>query len=303
MQIETLALKDIKPYEKNAKKHPQKQIEQIMQSIREFGNNDPIAIDENNVIIEGHGRYEALKQLGATEADVIRLSHLNEQQKKAYILVHNKLTMNSGFDADILAEELEAITDFDMTEFDFELPTLGNDDDGYYGDARESTYNQYNLREYDEAETAGVFNMPVIHPCNYVPEDLIGFNYVLTAQQFNKGVHFFLDDYQFERVWQRPAFYIEKLKKFDCVFTPDFSLYMDMPGAMKVWNVYRSRLIGQLMQKEGINVIPTLSWAEEKSFDYCFDGLGQGGTVAVSTIGVKREDEAGKIWLPEWMKQ
>ncbi len=90
-------------------------------SISEFGNNDPIAVDENNVIIEGHGRYEALKQLGFDEIEVIRLSHLNEQQKKAYILAHNKLTMNTGFDFDVLNLELEDIVDFDMSEFGFEL--------------------------------------------------------------------------------------------------------------------------------------------------------------------------------------
>ena len=64
----------------------------------EFLNNDPIAIDENNVIIEGHGRFEALKQLNFDKVEVIRLSHLTDQQKKEYILAHNKLTMSTGFD-------------------------------------------------------------------------------------------------------------------------------------------------------------------------------------------------------------
>lgn len=121
MKIEKINIDKIKPYENNAKLHPPEQIEQIKNSILEFGNNDPIAIDENSVIIEGHGRYEALKQLGFDEIEVIRLSHLNEQQKKAYILVHNKLTMNTGFDFDVLNLELDNILDFDMTDFDFEF--------------------------------------------------------------------------------------------------------------------------------------------------------------------------------------
>lgn len=119
MEILKLKIEDIKPYENNAKLHPTHQIEQIKKSILEFGNNDPIAIDENNVIIEGHGRYEALKQLEYKEIEVIKLSHLTEEQKKAYILVHNKLTMNTGFDLDILNEELSSISDIDMSEFDF----------------------------------------------------------------------------------------------------------------------------------------------------------------------------------------
>ncbi len=121
MKIEKISIDEIKPYENNAKLHPPEQIEQIKKSISEFGNNDPIAVDENNVIIEGHGRYEALKQLGFDEIEVIRLSHLNEQQKKAYILAHNKLTMNTGFDFDVLNLELEDIVDFDMSDFGFTI--------------------------------------------------------------------------------------------------------------------------------------------------------------------------------------
>ncbi len=119
MKIEKISIDEIKPYENNAKLHPPEQIEQIKKSISEFGNNDPIAVDENNVIIEGHGRYEALKQLGFDKIAVIRLSHLTEQQKKAYILAHNKLTMNTGFDFDVLNLELEDIVDFDMSDFGF----------------------------------------------------------------------------------------------------------------------------------------------------------------------------------------
>ena len=119
MKIEKINIEDIKAYENNAKLHPAEQIEQIKKSIQEFGNNDPIAIDENNVIIEGHGRYIALQELGYTEIEVIRLSHLYEEQKKAYMLVHNKLTMNRSFDLDILSEELSNILDIDMGEFGF----------------------------------------------------------------------------------------------------------------------------------------------------------------------------------------
>ena len=119
MKIEKINIEDIKAYENNAKLHPAEQIEQIKKSIQEFGNNDPIAIDENNVIIEGHGRYIALQELGYKEIEVIRLSHLSEEQKKAYMLVHNKLTMNSSFELDILSEELSNILDIDMGEFGF----------------------------------------------------------------------------------------------------------------------------------------------------------------------------------------
>lgn len=119
MEIIKVNINDIKEYENNAKLHPTEQIEQIKKSIQEFGNNDPIAIDEENTIIEGHGRYKALKELGYKEIECIRLNHLSEEQKKAYILVHNKLNMNTGFDFELLDEELSNIINIDMEDFGF----------------------------------------------------------------------------------------------------------------------------------------------------------------------------------------
>lgn len=129
MEIEVLNIDDLIPYENNAKEHPKEQIEQIKKSIIEFNNNDPIAIDENNVIIEGHGRHEALKQLGYERVECIRLSHLNEEQKKAYRLIHNKLTMNSDYDFNLLEQELMNIQDIDMLEFDFDMSFLNEDEE------------------------------------------------------------------------------------------------------------------------------------------------------------------------------
>lgn len=120
MKIEKISIDKIKMYENNAKEHPSWHIEQIKDSIHEFGFNDPIAVDENNVIIEGHGRYLALKELGYKEVEFIRLEHLTEEQKKAYILAHNKLTMNTGFNEELLMLELEEITEIDMEQFGFE---------------------------------------------------------------------------------------------------------------------------------------------------------------------------------------
>ena len=121
MKIEKIKVDEIIPYADNAKLHPERQIEQIRSSILEFGFNDPIAIDENNVVIEGNDRLMAIKDLGFKEVDCIRIEGLTEDQKRAYILVHNQLTMNTGFDIDILNKELEKIKGIDMKQFDFEL--------------------------------------------------------------------------------------------------------------------------------------------------------------------------------------
>lgn len=138
MQIEKIKVDEIIPYADNAKLHPERQIEQIRSSILEFGFNDPIAIDENNVVIEGNGRLMAIKDLGFKEVDCIRIEGLTEDQKRAYILVHNQLTMNTGFDIDILNKELERIKGIDMTQFDFEI-NIDFDNDIDTGDGTKYT--------------------------------------------------------------------------------------------------------------------------------------------------------------------
>lgn len=120
MEIIKIKIEDLKPYEKNAKIHTREQIEQIKNSIKQFGMNDPVAVwGENNLIIEGHGRLQALKELNYDEVECIRLDHLTDEERKAYTLAHNKLTMNTDFDFDLLNFELEDIENIDMADFGF----------------------------------------------------------------------------------------------------------------------------------------------------------------------------------------
>ena len=119
LKIEYVGIDDIKPYENNAKQHPEEQIEQIKKSIEQFGMNDPIGV-WNDEIVEGHGRLLALKELSYKEVPIIRLDHLTDEERRAYILAHNKLTMNSDFDIDVLNNELDGILNIDMVDFGFE---------------------------------------------------------------------------------------------------------------------------------------------------------------------------------------
>ena len=120
MQIEYVDIDSIKPYENNTRLHTTEQINQIMESIKEFGNNDPIGVWHDE-IVEGHGRYEALKKLGYKEIPIIRLDNLTDEQRKAYGIVHNKLTDNSEFDFSKLDAELEKLKDIDMSQFGIEI--------------------------------------------------------------------------------------------------------------------------------------------------------------------------------------
>ena len=119
MKIEYMKPEELTPYERNAKKHPKEQVEQIKESIRQFGFNDPIAIGPDNVVIEGHGRLMAAKELKMAQVPVIRLDQLTEEERKAYMLVHNQLTMNTDWDADLLELELGDIQEISMEDFGF----------------------------------------------------------------------------------------------------------------------------------------------------------------------------------------
>ena len=135
LEIEYVDIDSIRPYEKNAKLHPEEQIEQIKKSIKKFGMDDPIGIWKDE-IVEGHGRLIACKELGFTEVPIIRLDHLTDEERKAYTLAHNKLTMNSGFDFGILEEELENIINIDMSDFGF-LKEEEVDIDNFFEDSEE----------------------------------------------------------------------------------------------------------------------------------------------------------------------
>lgn len=148
LKIEYLPKEELKPYANNAKLHPAEQVEQIKNSIREFGFNDPIAIWHDNEVIEGHGRLLAAMGMDEiTEVPVIRLDGLTDKQRKAYTIAHNKLTMNTQFDTEVLGEELKLIIDdLDMTDFgfgDFELAMLTEDfePEPYYED---------DIKDYEE---------------------------------------------------------------------------------------------------------------------------------------------------------
>ena len=122
LKIEYLPVGALRPYERNARKHRKEDVQGIVNSIQQFGFDDPIGIwGPDNLIVEGHGRLLAAKQLGMETVPCIRLDHLNDEQRRAYALAHNKTAENSEWDFDILPEELESIVDIDMSQFGFDI--------------------------------------------------------------------------------------------------------------------------------------------------------------------------------------
>lgn len=286
---------DLIPYEKNPRKND-KAVKYVANSIQKFGFKVPIVIDKNNIVVTGHTRLKACKELDIDEVPCIVADDLTDAEIKAFRLADNKVGEQAKWDIDLLVEELNDIDDIeiDMSDFDLNLFDFIQEDEE---NERHRTNDNYNLGLVDIENSSNDFwQMPIIQNNNFIPTDLIGFNYAKSSKDKNTGIHFFIDDYQFERIWNNPEQYVDILKEYQCILSPDFSLYMDMPMPMKIWNIYRSRQIGQYYQSEGINVIPTLSWAEKETFEFCFKGIPKGSIVAISTIGVKRNKDAMKIW-------
>lgn len=121
--LEHRAPTSLRPYARNARKHSKKQVRQIADSIERFGFTNPVLISDDDEIIAGHGRVEAAKLLNLATVPTLRLSHLSEAERRAYILADNKLALNAGWDQDLLAIELQALIDldFDITLTGFSL--------------------------------------------------------------------------------------------------------------------------------------------------------------------------------------
>ena len=160
--------------------------------------------------------------------------------------------------------------------------------------ARKSQLDNLHLKKF--VNFADGYEMPKIKACNIIPTSLVSFNAALTAKNHNQCVHFFIDDYQFERIWNLPDRYVECLRQFQCVIAPDFSQYTDMPYPQRIWNNYRGKLIGAWLQAQGLTVIPNVTWSLPDSFDYCFDGIPKGSVIAINSTGVARWGYSRYLW-------
>lgn len=150
------------------------------------------------------------------------------------------------------------------------------------------SYNLHLVNCFTETTEQG---MPLLDPCDFIPHHLKAFDTCSRLTDTQAGVHFFLDDHRFTWAWSEPLKYVEMLKRFGCVLTPDFSVYVDMLEPMQRYNVFRGRAIGRIWQDAGLNVIPTLTWGFEDSYSFCFDGIPLQATVAISTVGLMKNED------------
>ena len=159
-------------------------------------------------------------------------------------------------------------------------------------------YDYFKAYLYDGALLDGEFGFPFLKPTRFIPHDPLSFVESRTKRRTdNRWVHFFAEDFNFECVWQQPNKYLNLLKSFEGVITPDFSLYCDLPRAIQIWNCFRNRALAFWMQCNNIKIVPTVSWSDKESYSWCFDGLCPGGTVAVSGNGCYFNKFSRKLFL------
>lgn len=138
----------------------------------------------------------------------------------------------------------------------------------------------------------GSLEIPCIKPVDIIPNILTVFSKAIRSTDYDAWVHFYEDDVNFERIWNRPKTYLPILKKFDGVITPDFSVYRDMPLVMQQWNIYRSRAIGHWLQENGVPVIPNVRFGDERTFETSCTGIQKHGIIAIGSHGcIKLSDD------------
>jgi len=169
------------------------------------------------------------------------------------------------------------------------------------GEKREYAISRYeNNVDFIPEFVEGKFEIPFIKPETFDSAiTFMPFNLARSMhyKQERYGIHFFIHDYQFTNIWTQREKYKNLLPKFKAVMTPDFSPYYDWPIMVQRWNHYRKHLIGSWMQDIGCKVYPTITWSDERSLEWCFEGEPYKSTVCVSSVGTQKNKDDMILFL------
>lgn len=316
MKITNIPVNKIIPYEKNAKQHPEDQIARIARSIEQFGFQQPLVVDKNNVLIIGHGRLLAAKSLHLENVPCVKAEELDKEQVKALRLADNKVA-ESDWDMDLLNEELNDILDIDMSDFGFDL---GMDDEDIFDTgitervddrAPSCQHNVFENQERMQFPITNYYGIPELIPTHTKGDKFLRFMDWKEVDNVSDYIaHFYYDDYKFMSAWREPEKYIERLREFKAVVAPDFSSYTDFPIVLQILGAYRRNWTGAFWQSMGIDVIPDVQWGNEETYKWCFEGIPKNATVAISSLGVAnqkdwngKENQMFKQGFDEMMKR
>ena len=298
MEIINIAPSELVPYSRNAKRHPAEQVRKIANSIKEFGFRQPIVVDNNNVVVIGHGRLLAAKRLKLDTVPVTRAEDLSDEQIRLLRLADNSVA-ESEWNIDYVQEELaELDMDVDFADFglnfEFESENKEKDDEEYTDSLARSAFEQnvFENQERMQFESDNYYGIPSMAPTQTTGTQFVRFcdwNEIENPEDYI--AHFYYDDVKFMQAWRNPDKYLEKLRKFKAVVAPDFSSYTDFPVVLQILGAYRRQWVGAYWQAMGIDVIPDCQWGDEETYKWCFEGIPKNATVAISSLGVKRNRE------------
>ena len=215
MKILMMRTSMLRPYEKNAKTHPAEQVSRIARSIEEFGWQQPLVIDKDNVVVIGHGRLMAAKKLGLEKVPVVKADNLTDEQIRALRLADNK-TAESSWDDGLLRLSLDEITDIDMTDFGFNLDfddDMDNGDDDIDFRDPSCQHNVFENQERMQFPTESFYGMPIMAPTQTTGDQMLRFmDWKEVSDPENYIAHFYYDDYKFISAWREPDKYLDRLK-------------------------------------------------------------------------------------------
>lgn len=306
IQVQYIPIDLLKEWDRNPRKNDSA-VERLSKLIQSHGFINPVIATEDNIIRAGHTRVKAAKRAGLKEVPVI-LIDMDEKQAQAFAIADNKSSEWAEWDFTKLKDLME---DLDTGELDLELTGFDNQEiekllvdikdpvdllePGQFRDEIE----YFNLSKFYPS-TSNDYGIPDIQKQDIDIYGLMGFNFCLSSskkEDKENTIHYFLDDYQFERVWNSPSVYLKILQKFNGCLSPDFSLYTDFPIALQIYNTYRNRWLAAYWQENNINVIPTVSWSNKESYEFCFLGIPETSPVAVSTVGIMKDKTYQKNFM------
>lgn len=159
-------------------------------------------------------------------------------------------------------------------------------------------YDVFKLYYWHNATLVGMYRLPQLEPTQAIPSQVISFNErngIKHPEQY--WVDFFIDDALFENFWNHPEVSFDCLKRFAGIITTDYSMLPEMLPGQIIWNCTRNRVMAYFLQQHGFNIIPVASWCTEDDFEWCFDGLPERSSIAISTNGCLSSPYSHKMLL------
>lgn len=152
--------------------------------------------------------------------------------------------------------------------------------------ARQQPIDCWNAQILQTANYSEIWEFPLFSCSNMTPVDLSSFRYIEHTTDNSLWIHFFGSDNYLEDVWENPELWSKSLKRFSGIISPDLSVCRDMPLSLQIANTFRNRALAHFFSQQGIPVIPNIRWADERSWEFAFEGVDKNSTVCISTSGV-----------------